>query len=103
MLENLCSYSSEKGLICIKHKVLKILNSKLTNNPINKWANKLNRKILGKIVEEWKPFLSDHRRENLDNKETTQRSVEERKSIKKHKSNKISEKYSESNRWQSKS
>jgi hypothetical protein len=36
------SYSSDKGLVCRIYKELKKLNTRRTNNPMNKWANKLN-------------------------------------------------------------
>jgi hypothetical protein len=44
--ENLCSYSMDKGLIYNIYKELKRLNTKRTNNTINKWANELNRQFL---------------------------------------------------------
>jgi hypothetical protein len=37
------SYSPERGFISRIHKKLQKLNSTRTNNPVNKWANKLNR------------------------------------------------------------
>jgi hypothetical protein len=42
--ENIC-YSSDKGLMCRIHKVLKKLNSKRINNSKNKWTNELDRQL----------------------------------------------------------
>jgi hypothetical protein len=36
-------YTSDKGLITRKYRELKKLNSSKINNPVKKWANKLNR------------------------------------------------------------
>jgi phosphoketolase len=39
----LSRYTSDKGLITRKYRELKKLNSSKINNPVKKWANKLNR------------------------------------------------------------
>jgi hypothetical protein len=41
--KNLCSYTSDKGLIIRIYKELKQLNSLKINEPMKKWANELNR------------------------------------------------------------
>jgi hypothetical protein len=43
-------YSLDKGLITRTYEELKKLNTKRTNNPINKWINELNR-LLSKEVQ----------------------------------------------------
>jgi hypothetical protein len=42
MGENLCIYTSDKGLITRIYRELKKLNSQRGNDPKKKWANKLN-------------------------------------------------------------
>jgi hypothetical protein len=42
------SYTTDKGLIARICRELKKLNSKRTNNLINRWKNKLNRKFIKK-------------------------------------------------------
>jgi hypothetical protein len=37
------SYWKDQGLISRMYKVFKTLNIKTTNNPVNKWANKVKR------------------------------------------------------------
>jgi hypothetical protein len=49
MEENLCSYSSDKGLITRIYKQPKTLNTKRTNNPVNKSENELNRQFLKEV------------------------------------------------------
>jgi hypothetical protein len=41
--ENIASYTSDKGLITRIYREPKILNSPKINEPIKKWASKLNR------------------------------------------------------------
>jgi hypothetical protein len=43
MGEIFVSYTSDKGLITRIYKELKKLTSQRINNPLNKWANELNR------------------------------------------------------------
>jgi hypothetical protein len=43
MEENLCSCTSDTGLITRIYSELKKLNSQRINDPMKKWANELNR------------------------------------------------------------
>jgi hypothetical protein len=42
LVDNICSYTSDKGLITRIYREIKKLNSSKINEPIKKWANKLN-------------------------------------------------------------
>jgi hypothetical protein len=43
MGENLCRYTSDKGLTTRIYRELKKLNSSKINDPVKKWATELNR------------------------------------------------------------
>jgi hypothetical protein len=49
--ENICFYTSDKGLKSRIHRKLKNLNSPKVHEPIKKWANELNRTLSKKEVQ----------------------------------------------------
>jgi hypothetical protein len=51
MGENLCRYTSDKGLTTRIYRELKKLNSSKINDPVKKWATELNRTFSKKAVQ----------------------------------------------------
>jgi hypothetical protein len=55
--ENICTYTSDKGLITRIYRELKKLNSPKINEPIKKWASELNRSFSNEEIQMYKNHM----------------------------------------------
>jgi L-rhamnose mutarotase len=60
MGENLCQYTSDKGLVTRIYRELKKLNSSKFNDPMKKWANEPNRAFSKEVVQMAKKHMKKY-------------------------------------------